>query len=147
MYFTGITLNVLSLSGLSLGIGMLVDRKAIYMVGSGRLQHDAEGFTLTGCDGQLHYTQAPLTSYSLYADYYWYEIADCIYIGDSEVDIQTAKRAGMLAVGCSWGYRSREVLEEAGADVIVDTPAELLALFASFNAPKDEHPQKFNEQL
>lgn len=71
----------------------------------------------------------------------------CAMIGDSEVDIQTAKRAGMLAVGCSWGYRSREVLEEAGADVIVDTPAELLALFASLNAPKDEHPQKFNEQL
>ena len=53
----------------------------------------------------------------------------CAMIGDSEVDIQTAKRAGMLAVGCSWGYRGREVLEAAGADVIVDSPMELLALF------------------
>ena len=65
-------------------IGMLVNRRAIYMVGSGRLQHNAEGFTLTGCDGQLHYTQAPLFSYSLYADYYWYEIGDVICIGNNE---------------------------------------------------------------
>ena len=65
-------------------IGMMVNRKAIYMVGSGRLQHSAEGFTLTGCDGQLHYTQSPLASYSLYADYYWYEIADVICIGDND---------------------------------------------------------------
>ena len=53
----------------------------------------------------------------------------CAMIGDSEVDIQTAHNAGMLAVGCSWGYRGRAALEEAGADVIVDTPEELLALF------------------
>jgi phosphoglycolate phosphatase len=65
-------------------------------------------------------------------------------IGDSEVDIQTAKKAGMLAVGCSWGYRSREVLEEAGADVIVDKPEELLSLFASLNAPKDESLPEIN---
>ena len=65
-------------------IGMMVNRKAIYMVGSGHLTHSAEGFTLTGCDGQLHYTQSPLASYSLYADYYWYEIADVICIGDND---------------------------------------------------------------
>ena len=66
-------------------IGMLVDYKAIYMVGSGRLIHTAEGFTLTGCDGQLNYTQSPLAGYSLYADYYWYEIADVICIGNNDV--------------------------------------------------------------
>lgn len=62
----------------------------------------------------------------------------CAMIGDSEVDIQTAKRAGMLAVGCSWGYRSREVLEEAGADVIVDSPMELLDLFAPLSVAEPE---------
>ena len=35
-------------------IGMLVDFKAIYMVGEGHLTHDLNGFTLTGCDGRLH---------------------------------------------------------------------------------------------
>lgn len=65
-------------------IGMLVDFKAIYMVGEGHLTHDLNGFTLTGCDGRLHYTQKPLNCYGLYADYYWYEIADVICIGSNE---------------------------------------------------------------
>lgn len=60
----------------------------------------------------------------------------CAMIGDSEVDIQTAKNAGMLAVGCSWGYRGRAALEAAGADVIVDTPNELLALFGGVDEPE-----------
>ena len=49
-------------------------------------------------------------------------------IGDSSVDIQTGKNAGMLTVGCSWGFRPRSSLEEAGADYIVDRPEELLTL-------------------
>ncbi|MBO5248337.1 MAG: 1-acyl-sn-glycerol-3-phosphate acyltransferase [Clostridia bacterium] len=63
-------------------IGVLVDHNALYMVGDGRLVHNADGFTLTGCDGKLHYTQPPLTSYTLNADYFWYEIGDVISIGD-----------------------------------------------------------------
>lgn len=66
-------------------IAMQVDYKAIYRVGSGHLTHDATGFHLTGCDGKLDYSQKPQSSYTLYADYYWYEIADCICIGDNEV--------------------------------------------------------------
>ena len=66
-------------------IAMQVDYKAIYMVGEGHLTHDASGFHLIGCGGKLDYSQKPQNSYSLYADYYWYEIADCICIGDNEV--------------------------------------------------------------
>ena len=65
-------------------IGILADTKAIYMVGEGRLVHTSDGFTLTGCDGQLTYTQSPKASYSLYSDYYWYEIGDVICIGDKK---------------------------------------------------------------
>lgn len=65
-------------------IGILRDYSAIYMVGDGRLRHTADGFVLDGCDGKLHYTQAPLSSYSLYSDYYWYEIGDVICIGNNE---------------------------------------------------------------
>ena len=64
---------------------MQVDFKAIYKVGEGHLIHNNAGFTLTGCDGRLNYTQPPQASYSLYADYYWYEMADVICIGDTEV--------------------------------------------------------------
>lgn len=62
-------------------IGMMVDYKAIYMVGEGRLIHDNDGFRLTGCDGKLCYEQKPLASYGLYSDYYWYELGDIICIG------------------------------------------------------------------
>ena len=66
-------------------IAMMVNYNAIYMVGEGRLTHTNEGFHLTGCDGKLDYTQNPLACYSLYSDYYWYEIADMICIGNNEV--------------------------------------------------------------
>jgi len=66
-------------------IGMMVNRDAIYMVGSGKLVHDEQGFRLTGCDGKLNYEQGPLACYSLYADYYWYEIGDMICIGNNDV--------------------------------------------------------------
>ena len=65
-------------------IGMMVDYKAIYMVGQGHLSHNQEGFHLTGCDGKLEYSQGALSCYSLYADYYWYSIADVICIGNAD---------------------------------------------------------------
>ena len=65
-------------------IGMLVDFKAIYLVGEGRLRQDLSGFTLTGCEGKLCFRRPANQSYSLYADYYWYELGDIICIGDRE---------------------------------------------------------------
>ena len=65
-------------------IGMMVDYKAIYMVGQGHLSHSQDGFHLTGCDGKLEYSQGALSCYSLYADYYWYSIADVICIGNAD---------------------------------------------------------------
>lgn len=66
-------------------ICMMVNMKAIYRVGEGKLTHTTEGFCLTGCDGQLEYRQKPSSSYSLYSDYFWYEIGDVICIGDNKV--------------------------------------------------------------
>lgn len=51
-----------------------------------------------------------------------------LYVGDSGVDIQTAHRANLPAVGVSWGFRQRAELEEAKADWIVDTAEEILSL-------------------
>lgn len=65
-------------------IDVLADSKAIYHVGRGRLLHTPDGFSLTGCGGKLDYRQKPLASYSLYADYFWYEIGDMICIGDND---------------------------------------------------------------
>ena len=65
-------------------IGILVNTKALYMVGEGMLTHDENGFRLCGCDGKLQYEQGPLSCYSLYSDYYWYEIGDVICIGNHD---------------------------------------------------------------
>ena len=65
-------------------IRMLVDSKCLYTVGEGRLRHTVEGFDLSGCEGKLHYHHAPTASYSLYSDYYWYELGDMICIGDTK---------------------------------------------------------------
>ena len=51
---------------------------------------------------------------------------EIIFAGDSNIDIETAKNAGMFAVGVSWGYRSREILEQAGAMLILDKPEDLI---------------------
>ena len=65
-------------------IGIQVNLDGICMIGPGRLTHDAGGFHLTGAEGKLDYTQSPVASHTLYADYYWYEIGDVIGIGNNE---------------------------------------------------------------
>lgn len=58
---------------------------------------------------------------------------ECVYIGDSEVDITTAQNAGISAISATWGFRSREVLIEAGAKILADTPAEIPALLETLS--------------
>ena len=50
---------------------------------------------------------------------------DCVIVGDSDVDAQTAKNAGVKCIGCSWGYRGRDVLENSCCDIVIDSPSEL----------------------
>ena len=50
-----------------------------------------------------------------------------IYVGDSDVDIRTAKNAGMPCISVLWGFRSREFLLEHGAATLIEKPGELLA--------------------
>ena len=53
---------------------------------------------------------------------------DAVYVGDSEVDVKTARNAGMPLIAVSWGFRTREQLRAAGAETIVDTAEELRQL-------------------
>lgn len=55
-----------------------------------------------------------------------YEKEECLYIGDSEVDVKTALNAGVDLVAVTWGYRSAQEIKNAGASVLVDTPREIL---------------------
>lgn len=58
-------------------------------------------------------------------------VADCVYVGDTEVDLLTARNAGMDCIAVSWGFRSREQLLAAGARTLADTVEELEALLLS----------------
>lgn len=51
---------------------------------------------------------------------------EVIYVGDSESDIQTGHNAHLKVVGCSYGFRDKQTLIENGADIIIDTPLDLL---------------------
>jgi len=54
---------------------------------------------------------------------------EVLYAGDTATDMQTARNAGMFAVGVLWGFRPRAELEQNGAQALVSRPAELLAWF------------------
>jgi len=51
--------------------------------------------------------------------------SECIYIGDSEVDLQTAKNSAIPCIAVSWGFRDKDYLIEQGAETIIDKPDEL----------------------
>jgi phosphoglycolate phosphatase len=53
------------------------------------------------------------------------------YVGDSRTDLETARAAGVRAIGVSWGAHPREELEGLGFDVLVDSPRECLAAIHS----------------
>lgn len=53
---------------------------------------------------------------------------NCYFIGDSDVDMMTARAAGMHAIGVAWGFRPVAELQEAGAIAILETPMQLLSM-------------------
>ncbi|MBQ8397808.1 MAG: HAD family hydrolase [Clostridia bacterium] len=55
--------------------------------------------------------------------------SEVAFIGDSDVDMQTAKNAGFTPIGVAWGYRSPALLRETGAEAIVETAEELTQIF------------------
>jgi phosphoglycolate phosphatase len=54
----------------------------------------------------------------------------CVMIGDSEVDLATARAASAPSIAVTWGMRPRQLLVDAEPDYLVDTPRQLAALFA-----------------
>ena len=53
--------------------------------------------------------------------------AEVAYFGDTSVDMDTAKNAGMLSIGVTWGFRPKEELVEHGAKILLDTPMDLFS--------------------
>ncbi len=61
------------------------------------------------------------------------KLKNCIYVGDSDVDVLTARNSGLPCIGVTWGYREKELLESKGADYIVNDPLEILDLIKELN--------------
>ena len=59
---------------------------------------------------------------------------ECLFVGDSALDIKTALAVGAIPVGVSWGFRPVAELEDAGAAFIIDKPHEIIEIIASMNA-------------
>lgn len=53
--------------------------------------------------------------------------SECLYMGDTNTDMDTGNAAGMFTIGVTWGFRPRKELEEHHAAKIVDKPEEILA--------------------
>ena len=55
------------------------------------------------------------------------DVTQCVYVGDSEVDVLTAKNAGVPCLSVLWGFRDREELEAAGGTFFCEDPETLVA--------------------
>lgn len=60
------------------------------------------------------------------------DTANTIYIGDSEVDYQTAVNANIPCISALWGFRDKDFLEQHGAHIFANTPHALLSLLPHF---------------
>lgn len=54
--------------------------------------------------------------------------SDCVYVGDSDVDIKTAANSGMPCISVAWGFRTREEQQEAGGKIFADVPDDIIKL-------------------
>lgn len=83
--------------------------------------------------GQLEYPAKPDPTAALaIAKSLKVPVEECMFCGDSDVDILTAKNAEMVPLGVSWGYRPAEVLRQVGAELIARTPADIPAFFEKY---------------
>ena len=58
-------------------------------------------------------------------------VSEAVYVGDSDVDILTARNSDMKCISVTWGFRSRDFLIESSAEILADKPADILELIKS----------------
>lgn len=55
---------------------------------------------------------------------------ECIYVGDADTDIMTAKNAGIKCISVLWGFRSLHFLKEHGANIFASAPNDIINIIA-----------------
>ena len=89
---------------------------------------DEDLFTvIQALDGSLKRKPAPDMALAI-ANKLGVEPSECMYIGDTDTDMQTGKAAGMYTIGVLWGFRDQAELEANHADIVIEKPQELLAI-------------------
>ena len=66
----------------------------------------------------------------------------CLFVGDSDVDMKTARNAKIKSVGVSWGYRSAQVLMDADADYIIHNPKSLIDIIEAIKQEEIEEKRR-----
>jgi len=96
------------------------------------LQHCLPGrFDLIVAQSDIVPRKPDPTGVNMILDHFGFPPGDCCYIGDSDVDIRTARNAGINCISVDWGFKTRNFLENSGADVICSSCEELRSeLFA-----------------
>ena len=77
----------------------VVNTRGVYKIGKGELRHSSEGFSLTGCEGKLEYSQKSVSLYTLNSDFYWYCLGDVIGIGNNKILYYCMPTEDRYAVG------------------------------------------------
>ena len=67
---------------------------------------------------------------------------NCIFVGDSDVDVKTAQNAEMTSIGVLWGYREESVLKEVGVEYTVENPTDLRELIEKIIQEKKQESKK-----
>ncbi|MBQ3040738.1 MAG: HAD family hydrolase [Clostridia bacterium] len=67
---------------------------------------------------------------------------NCIFVGDSDVDVRTAQNAEMISIGVLWGYREESVLKEAGVDFTTENPTDLKEIILELIEKKKQEQKK-----
>ncbi len=121
--YTGITelLRQLSKNGVDIAVATNKDQTFATKIVAKLFPYIKFVKVLGGCNERPK-KPAPDIIYEIKGDR---EYSEIYMIGDSNVDIETAKNAGMKSIGCLWGFRTEQELKDAGADYVVSEPSEI----------------------
>lgn len=126
--YEGMKETVLAFKNMGMKLGVLSNKGDEHTNGIVRKLFDNSVFDhIQGCLPQFPTKPNP-TSALYIADKFGVKSSEVLYVGDSNVDMETARNAEFFACGCTWGYRSAQILIDSGASVLVSHPKELLLL-------------------
>ena len=138
--YEGIEEMLIELKSLGFKLGILSNKQDIYVKGIVEKLFDEDIFTCAM--GQTDLPPKPNPAAVNYITKAMGVRPDkCLYVGDSDVDVDTALNAGMKFIGVSWGYRDEETLRHAGATDIAHTPSDIISYLVEYIAEEQNQQE------